>query len=121
MSAKTSVDDQLDRLFGALSDRTRRAILSRLAAGPLPVTELAEPFSMSLPAVSKHLKVLEGAGLLARDRDGRVHRCRLEVQGFSDVEAWIGETRDFWLARFDNLDRHLADGIEGEVHERHED
>ena len=97
----------LDSIFGALSDATRRAIISRLAEGPANVGDLAAPFAMSLPAVSKHLKVLERAGLLARDRDGRVHRCRLEPQAMDDAGEWIGRTRAFWEGRLDALARYL--------------
>jgi len=100
-------DARLDRLFGALADGTRRAILARLTVGPAQVSELAAPFDMSLPAVSKHLKVLENAGLLRRDKDGRVHHCSLRTQGLNDAEAWIEQTRAFWQQRFDSLERHL--------------
>jgi len=105
-------DARLDKLFGALADSTRRAILAQLASGPAQVTDLAAPFDMSLPAVSKHLKVLERAGLLARDRQGRVHRCRLQTGGLDDVEHWIEQTKAFWEARFDNLERHLNQATE---------
>jgi DNA-binding transcriptional ArsR family regulator len=98
---------RLDAVFGALADGTRRAILSRLAEGPAAVTELAEPFAMSLPAVSKHLKVLERAGLLLRDKEGRVHRCRLETAPMTEASSWIEETRLFWQSQFDRLDRYL--------------
>ena len=100
-------EQQLDAVFGALADQTRRAILARLAAGPARVTDLAAPFAMSLPAVSKHLKVLERAGLLARDRDGRVHRCRLDAAALSGAEIWIERTRTFWEQSFDKLAQHL--------------
>ncbi len=97
----------LDAVFGALSDATRRAIVSRLAEGAASVGDLAAPFAMSLPAVSKHLKVLERAGLLARDRDGRLHRCRLEPRAMDDAGEWIGRTRAFWEGRLDALARYL--------------
>ena len=89
-------DDHLDRVFRALADRTRRAIMARLAEGPAKVTELAEPFAMSLPAVSKHLKKLERAGLIARAIDGRVHRCSLSAEPLRDVEAWLAHYRVYW-------------------------
>jgi len=102
------METRLDAVFGALADGTRRAILARLASGPARVTELAEPFAMSLPAVSKHLKVLERAGLLRRDRHGRVHNCRLQGGALDEAETWIEETRAFWEARLDNLERYLS-------------
>lgn len=97
----------LDMVFGALSDRTRRAILLRLAEGPSNVTDLAKPFDMSLPAISKHLKVLEKTGLLNRDRDGRVHRCSLQPKPMDEASDWIGETRRFWQGRLDRLEQYL--------------
>jgi len=100
-------ESQLDAVFGALADPTRRAIVARLAKGPANVTDLAAPFSMSLPAVSKHLKILERAGLLARDRQGRVHHCRLDPARFDEAQAWIEKTRAFWEDRLDDLARYL--------------
>jgi DNA-binding transcriptional ArsR family regulator len=97
----------LDATFAALSDPTRRAILARLALGESSVTELAAPFDVSLPAISKHLKVLEGAGLLVRERDGRVHRCRLEAAPMRQAAGWIEHYRRFWEAQFDALERYL--------------
>ncbi len=82
-------DDTLDRTFGALSDRTRRAILRRLAAGEATVGELAAPFAMSMPAITKHLNVLEAAGLIRRQRDGRLKRCTLRRGGLSPAEGWL--------------------------------
>ncbi len=93
----------LDRTFAALADPTRRAILARLALGEANVGELAAPFEMSLPAVSKHLKVLEGAGLLERQRDGRLHRHSLKPQPMQQASRWIEQYRRFWEDRFDAL------------------
>jgi len=98
---------QLDTVFAALADPTRRAILARLSAGPANVGELAAPFEMSLPAVSKHLKVLEGAGLLARRRDGRIHHCTLEAGPLEDAQRWIDATRMFWRQGLDRLADYL--------------
>ena len=102
-------DDQLSSTFAALADPTRRAILSRLAAGEAAVTELAEPFDMSLPAVSKHLKVLERAGLIARSRDAQWRPCHLEPAPLKEVADWIGHYRKFWEASFDRLDEYLRE------------
>ena len=102
-----TTDPQLDTVFAALADPTRRAILSRLTDGPANVGELAAPFDMSLPAVSKHLKVLEGAGLLARRRDGRVHHCRIETGPLEDAQRWIDATRLFWQRGLDRLADYL--------------
>src|SRR5215813_10302306 len=93
----------LDATFGALSDPTRRAILARLAQGEATVSELAAPFDVSLPAVSKHLRVLESAGLLHREIDGRIHRCRLEPKPMKDAARWIEHYRVFWENQFDAL------------------
>ena len=101
--------EQLDRLFHALSDRTRRSILARLARGPAMVTELAEPFAMSLPAVSKHLRVLEGARLVSREIDGRVHRCSLAPGPLRDVERWVEYYRSFWEDTLDALGRYVEE------------
>lgn len=93
----------LDQTFAALADPTRRAILTRLAKGNVNVTELAEPFDMSLPAVSKHLRVLERAGLLTQDRLGRVRRCRLQAKPMREAAAWIDRYRKFWTSQLDAL------------------
>jgi DNA-binding transcriptional ArsR family regulator len=97
----------LDATFGALADPTRRAILARLARGEATVTELAAPFDVSLPAVSKHLRVLESAGLLQREIDGRIHRCRLAPRPMKDAAAWIETYRVFWEAQLEALANYL--------------
>lgn len=99
--------DSLDAVFFALSDSTRRAILKRLADGELPVGELAEPFDISLPAVSKHLRVLRRAGLVAQEKDGRVRRCQLVAEPMQEAAAWIAQYRRFWEERFDALAVYL--------------
>ncbi|MEY2609272.1 MAG: hypothetical protein QOH31_7169 [Verrucomicrobiota bacterium] len=97
----------LDEIFAALSDPTRRRILDLLARAELCVTDLAKPFSISLPAISKHLRVLERAGLIKRERDGRVHRLRLEAKPMRDAAAWIERYRGFWEGQFDALADYL--------------
>jgi DNA-binding transcriptional ArsR family regulator len=104
---RTSRDDQLDRVFRALSDRTRRALLARLAREPAMVTELAEPFALSLPAVSRHIKVLERAKLIRRTVDGRVHHCSLDVAVLRDVDAWLQHYRRFWDANLEALAQYV--------------
>lgn len=99
----------LDATFSALADPTRRAILARLAKGEASVMELAEPFEMSQPAISKHLKVLERAGLISRGRDAQRRPCRLEARPLRDANVWIESYRDFWEASFDALDAVLED------------
>jgi DNA-binding transcriptional ArsR family regulator len=99
--------DPLSATFSALADPTRRAILSRLATGEASVTELAQPFAMSMPAISKHLKVLEHAGLIARGRDAQWRPCRLEAGPLRDIADWVERYRHFWEARFDRLDDYL--------------
>jgi len=94
---------ELDRTFAALADPTRRAILRRLARGEASAGALAEPFTVSLPAISRHLRVLEAAGLLVRQKVGREHRCRLDPKPIRASEAWMSELRDFWSAQFDAL------------------
>jgi len=101
--------DQLSTTFAALSDPTRRAILARLAAGERSVGELAAPFAMSLPAISKHLKVLERAGLIARSRDAQWRPCRLAVAPLKDVADWLEHYRRFWEESFDRLDEYLKE------------
>ncbi len=97
----------LTRTFAALADPTRRRILEHLAGGEHCVTDLARPYRMSLPAVSKHLRVLESAGLVRRKRDGRVHRLKLEARPMRDAQVWIEEYRKFWEESFDRLDDYL--------------
>jgi DNA-binding transcriptional ArsR family regulator len=104
--------DRLDRTFAALADPTRRAILARLAVGEAFVTELAEPFEMSLPAVSKHLKVLERAGLIARTRERQWRPARLEAGPLKEVAEWTERYRRFWEESFDRLDEYL-DELQG--------
>ena len=99
----------LDATFAALADATRRGILARLAYGEATVNELAEPFAMSLPAVSKHLKVLERAGLISRGRNGQFRPCRLEAEGLDVATDWIDRNRQVWAERFDKLSAHLRD------------
>lgn len=102
-------DDRLDATFTALADPTRRAILARLAAGDATVNELAAPFAMSLPAISRHLKVLERAGLISRTRHAQFRPCHLEWGGLDGATGWIEENRRVWTERFDKLDRHLRE------------
>ena len=97
----------LDTAFAALSDPTRRAILARLALGETSVTELARPFAMSLPAVSKHLKVLERAGLIARGREAQWRPCRIEPRALKDIDNWLKDYRRFFDESFDRLDAYL--------------
>lgn len=104
-----NVTDRLDRTFGALADPTRRAILARLAKGEASVTELAEPFEMSLPAVSKHLKVLEHAGLVSRGRERQWRPARLRVTPLKEAAAWTDRYRRFWDERYDRLDEYLSE------------
>src|SRR5688572_21212140 len=99
--------DQLSSTFAALADPTRRAILARLVSRECSVTELAEPFDMSMPAVSKHLRVLERAGLIARGREAQWRPCRLEPAPIKDVADWAEHYRALWEARFDRLDTYL--------------
>jgi DNA-binding transcriptional ArsR family regulator len=101
--------DPLSETFAALADPTRRAILARLSLGETSVSELAEPFDMSLPAVSKHLKVLERAGLIVRGRDAQWRPCRLEPAPLRDVDDWVGQYRKFWEQSFDRLDEYLRE------------
>ena len=99
--------DPLSTTFQALADSTRRAILERLARGPATVNELAEPFDISLPAVSRHLKVLEGAGLIARGREAQWRPCRLEPQALKGIDDWLEEYRRLWEQRLDRLEDYL--------------
>jgi DNA-binding transcriptional ArsR family regulator len=101
--------DRLSTTFAALADPTRRAILARLVAGEASVTELAEPFAMSLPAISKHLKVLERAGLIARGREAQWRPCRLEAGPLKDAAEWLEHYRRFWEESLDRLERYLRE------------
>jgi DNA-binding transcriptional ArsR family regulator len=101
--------DRLTTTFAALADPTRRAILARHASGEISVTRLAEPFEMTLPAVSKHLKVLERAGLIARGRQAQWRPCRLEAAPLKDVSDWVERYRRFWEESFDRLDAYLQE------------
>jgi len=101
--------DQLSTTFAALADPTRRAILARLASGERSVTELAAPFEMSMPAVSKHLRVLEGAGLIVRGRDAQWRPCRLNASPLKQVADWAERYRHIWEARLDRLDEYLKE------------
>ena len=101
--------DRLSSTFAALADPTRRAILARLALGETTVNELAKPFDITLPAVSKHLKVLEGAGLVSRGREAQWRPCRLEVAPMKEALAWIEFYRRFWEGSLDRLDEYLKD------------
>jgi DNA-binding transcriptional ArsR family regulator len=105
---------RLDSTFAALADPTRRAILARLALGEASVLELAEPFAMSQPAISKHLKVLERAGLIARGRDAQRRPCRIEAQPLGEATTWLEEYRKFWEGRFQRLDV-LLDELKSEA------
>jgi DNA-binding transcriptional ArsR family regulator len=100
-------DDRLSATFAALADPTRRAILSRLLTGECSVGELAEPFEMSMPAVSKHLRVLERAGLIAQRREAQFRRCRIEGAPLKEVFDWTAHYRQVWEERFDRLDEYL--------------
>jgi DNA-binding transcriptional ArsR family regulator len=101
--------DRLSTTFAALADPTRRAILARLALGETSVSELAQPFDMSLPAISKHLKVLERAGLVARGREAQWRPCRLEAGPMKDATAWLERYRQFWEQSFDRLEDYLRE------------
>jgi DNA-binding transcriptional ArsR family regulator len=102
-------DDRLSATFAALADPTRRAILARLASGEASVTELAEPFAMSLPAISKHLKVLERAGLIARGREAQWRPCKLSAGPLKDVAEWVESYRRFWEQSLDRLEQYLRE------------
>ena len=107
MPAKTATRDQLDETFAALANSTRRAILARLAKGGATVNELAAPFQMTLPAVSKHIKVLEKAGLVVRDRKAQFRPCVLNPAPLKDISRWTEQYRPEWESRFDRMDDYL--------------
>ncbi|HXI64871.1 MAG TPA: metalloregulator ArsR/SmtB family transcription factor [Gemmatimonadales bacterium] len=108
MVSSRTADRRLDLVFRALGDRTRRALLARLAERPAMVTELARPFAMSLPAVSRHIRVLERARLVKRTVDGRVHRCALDLAPLETADAWLRHYRHFWQESLDALARYVA-------------
>ena len=116
----TLTEERLDRTFAALSDPTRRAILARLASGEASVTELAAPFDMSLPAVSKHLKVLERAGLISRGRERQWRPARLDAAPIEEVAEWADRYRRFWDERYDRLDEYLEE-LQGRWKQRKEE
>lgn len=103
------MSDRLNRTFAALADPTRRAILARLASGERSVSELAAPFDMSLPAISRHLKVLERSGLIARTRDAQWRPCRLKARPLKEAVDWLEHYRKFWEERFDRLEAYLGE------------
>ena len=103
----SATEDTLDRTFGALSDRHRRAILSRLAKGPATVNQIAEPFDITLQAISRHLKVLEAAGLISRTREAQWRRCALSPEPLKSADDWIAEYRRFWEGTFDRMEAYL--------------
>jgi DNA-binding transcriptional ArsR family regulator len=103
------MNDQLSATFSALADPTRRAILARLSLGEASVSELAAPFDMSMPGISKHLKVLERAGLIARGREAQWRPCRLEAGPLKDAAQWVEHYRPFWEESFDRLDKYLSE------------
>lgn len=115
--AKCMPIDRLSETFAALADPTRRAILARLALGETSVTDLAEPFDMSLPAVSKHLKVLERAGLIVRGREAQWRPCRLDPAPLKEVDDWVEHYRQFWEQSFDRLDEYLR-GVQAKEKKR---
>jgi len=105
--------DQLSVIFGALADPTRRDILARLAEGDATVNELAAPFAMTLPAISKHLKVLERAGLISRGREAQWRPCKLEADSLRQASEWVDRYRQFWESSYDKLDAHLKRLMKG--------
>jgi DNA-binding transcriptional ArsR family regulator len=110
--------DRLSLTFAALADPTRRAILARLVTGECSVTELAEPFEMSLPGVSKHLRVLERAGLIARTRDAQFRRCHIDAAPLKNIVDWAEHYRDLWEGRLDRLDNYL-ERLQSKKEKRH--
>jgi DNA-binding transcriptional ArsR family regulator len=119
---RASAEDRLDAVFHALGDRTRRALLARLASRPARITELARPFDMSLPAVSRHIRVLESAGLIARSVDGRVHQCSLAAAPMKTADAWLDRYRGFWEGSLDALARLVeaqAEQHDADTRDRH--
>ncbi len=113
-----TASDPISTTFAALADPTRRAILARLAGGEASVTEIAAPFEMTLPAVSKHLKVLERAGLIARGREAQWRPCRLQAGPLKDADDWLETYRRFWEERFDRLDDYLRELQQKEMNDK---
>ncbi|MBW8749533.1 MAG: winged helix-turn-helix transcriptional regulator [Acidobacteria bacterium] len=109
------MNDHLSTTFAALADPTRRAILAKLASGEASVSELAEPFSISMPAITKHLKVLENAGLISRTRSAQFRPCKLQAAPLKEVAGWVEEYRRFWSESFDRLEAYLAE-VQAEEH-----
>ena len=112
------MDDSISSTFAALADPTRRAILARLALGETSVTELAEPFEMSMPAVSKHLRVLERAGLITRGREAQWRPCKLKAEPLREAAGWLDEYRQFWEQSFNRLDEYLQ-RLQAEAKQKH--
>jgi DNA-binding transcriptional ArsR family regulator len=112
--------DPLSAALSALADPTRRAVLARLAQGEATVSEIAKPFEISLPAVSRHLKVLERAGLISRSREAQWRRCKLEAQGLRAVDDWLAVYRRFWDASFDRMAAYIGELREGDSDDRSE-
>jgi DNA-binding transcriptional ArsR family regulator len=112
------MNDSISSTFAALADPTRRAILARLALGETSVTELAEPFEMSMPAVSKHLRVLERAGLITRGREAQWRPCKLKAEPLREAAGWLDEYRQFWEQSFDRLDDYLQ-RLQAEAKQKH--
>jgi len=115
MATVTVPDEQLDAMFAALADPTRRSIVAHLTKGEATVNELAEPFAMSLQAVSRHIQVLERAGLISRSRLRQTRPCRLELDAFRTATDWIDDQRRVWSERLDRLGQHLTDLQEGKA------
>lgn len=113
--------DQLSRTFAALADPTRRGILARLAGGEASVTELARPFDMTMPAITKHLKVLEKAGLIKRGRDAQWRPCQLNAEPLKNASDWIDDYRQFWEQRFDRLDDYLKELLQATENQEKKD
>jgi len=113
-----TISQQLDLTFGALADPTRRAILARLALGDASVGDLAEPFRVSRPAISKHLRVLERAGLVRREREGRVSRCGLDAAAMRDAAEWIEQYKAFWTNRLGDLKRYIEEPMKQPIQQQ---
>ena len=113
--------DQLSRTFASLADPTRRGILARLAGGEASVTELARPFDMTMPAITKHLKVLEKAGLIKRGRDAQWRPCQLNAEPLKNASDWIDDYRQFWEQRFDRLDDYLKELLQATENQEKKD